>query len=159
MIPKFKAWHKAEKVMCDVSTISFDSGAFLVGVKKGEDEIGDKYFIPAPTDGRFCEFEEFELLQYTGLKDKNGKEIYEGDVIFSGYQGMYYGSTKFIIEFYDGCFGGIMVEYANLPIELPENSKYKHTRYSYFYPLSDLDEGFDPREIIGNRFENPELLK
>ena len=134
MIPKFKAWHKAEKVMCDVSVINFDSGAFLIGVKKGEDEIGDKYFIPAPTDGRFCEFEEFELLQYTGLKDKNGKEIYEGDILRDddvisqpGDEGFYIINEDFIINCY----------YLHCWISKEKN----------------------PFGIIGNIHENPELLK
>lgn len=137
MIPKFKAWHKAEKVMCDVSTINFDSGAFLVGVKKGEDEIGDKYFVPAPTDGRFCEFEEFELLQYTGLKDKNGKYIYKSDILKA------YGKEikRFVVSFSNGSY-------------------VLYHQFGIWGPLSRLFEMKDmPVEIIGNRFENPELLK
>ena len=131
MIPKFKAWHKAEKVMCDVSTINFDSGAFLVGVKKGEDEIGDKYFVPAPTDGRFCEFEEFELLQYTGLKDKNGKEIYEGDVVIDHEISPSLENTRIIHNLIMDCY----------------------------YLCAWMDDDINPFEIIGNIHSNPELLK
>lgn len=120
---KFKAWHKAEKVMCDVSIINFDQGAFLVGVKKGEDKIGDKYFIEAPTDGRFCNFDEFELLQYTGIKDKNGEYIYEGDILSS--------------------------KYSTYPFAVTHENGY----FEY-----NTERQKDYVEIIGNIYENPELL-
>jgi uncharacterized phage protein (TIGR01671 family) len=43
-------------------------------------------------------FNEVELMQYTGLKDKNGKEIYEGDIWENKHAG------QFLIEFKDGSF-------------------------------------------------------
>ena len=133
---KFKAWHKAEKVMCDVSIINFDKGAFLLGVKKGEDEIGDKYFVEAPSGGRFCNFDEFDLMQYTGLKDKNGKEIYEGDILKG------YGSAikRFVVSFSNGSF------------ELYHNFG-KWGLLSRMFEIEEL-----PVEIIGNIYENKELL-
>lgn len=74
-----------------------------------------------------------ELMQYTGLKDKNNKEIYEGDVIkyttwFKGYESTY--SINYNIVFYDN---------------------------GHFSPLynSDIIE----IEVIGNIYENPEWLE
>lgn len=88
--------------------------------------------------------ENIELMQYTGLKDKNGKEIYEGDIFPCLYA-------------FDGCTDHVMhVEWNN------ERSGF-FPRWDYakcnqkgvtktMYDLINL-------EIIGNIYENPELLK
>ena len=139
---KFKAWHKAEKVMCDVSLINFDQGAFLIGVKKGEDEIGDKYFVPAPTDGRFCSFDEFELLEYTGMKDKNGKKSYHNNLVkCNGKASGQSGAPRDMIGVIDWHLHGweIAVWYEN----------------EWWWPGS---MNYSTFEIIGNIYENPELL-
>ena len=80
----------------------------------------------------------FELMQYTGLKDKNDVEIYEGDIV----KAHTYKRTNFKIEFIEGGFCATQngIEY---PIDI-----------NHFYPSIGCTI-----EVIGNIYENPELLE
>lgn len=82
-----------------------------------------------------------ELMQFTGLLDKNGKEIYEGDIV------------KAMAEerhFEQSCIGKIV--YSN-------DVAYQVVRGGDYSGLSLAWGGWKSFEIIGNIYENKELLK
>lgn len=93
MIPKFRAWDKEFKEMVQVNALVLDEQVIKTTYKNGNVVKED--------------MKNYELMQSTGLFDKNGKEIYEGDVVqfedCSKVSNFFYISTG-IIEWYQCSF-------------------------------------------------------
>lgn len=121
MIPKFRAWDKLNNEMSVVEQINFNRGEF--------ESIG--YGISS-----LREAGKIELMQSTGLKDKNGKEIFEGDILKS---------NKYITSvFYER--GAYCVKFSRTP-----NTTVTMNVISFIEKYKT--------KIIGNIYENPELLE
>lgn len=121
MIPRYRAWLKEDKEMIDVEEIHFYNGEF--------DFIGDAITWMCKSDG--C-----VLMQSTGLRDKGGKEIFEGDVVKMA-KNVYSEPTYYEVVRYRG--GAYRLESKRYGCEL----WLRHTDC----------------EIAGNIWENPELLE
>jgi hypothetical protein len=129
---KFRAWNVKEKYMDDALFLHCDGDIY--------DSATKSYDTPN------IEIEEvvksdFILMQYTGLKDKNGKEIYEGDMPSGTWAGGY-------LLWCDKC----------------KCITYQSNLIDCFQCLGEVTwaeivEDIDNIEIIGNIYENPELLK
>ena len=123
MIPKYRVWNETAG-LANVINIDFREKE----LKVSHWEYGDSIYFP---------LDEVELMQSTGLKDKNGVEVFEGDIVKCTR-----GCPHEIIwlEEYGGTFiGGMPAWY-----------------------LSGLKEGYawtGEEEVIGNIYENPELLE
>lgn len=128
MIPKFRAWDKTNNEMLEVGAIDWylNEATFY---------LDHKPFFSMKLD---C----LELMQSTGLLDKNGKEIFEGDILKIQTSDFY---SKKINDEYNGivCFsrGGFFV--------LTDG-------YHTDFCLWDKSTGI--MKVIGNVYENPELL-
>tara|TARA_R100001530_G_scaffold87389_1_gene60863 strand:- start:356 stop:727 length:372 start_codon:yes stop_codon:yes gene_type:complete len=86
-------------------------------------------------------FEDIELMQYTGLKDENGKEIYEGDVV-SGFQVAGMADENYVVEF---MYASFVFKRGDTGLRLGPGPE--------MFTLHNHEI-----EVIGNIHENPELL-
>lgn len=124
---EFRAWDKPYKQMCNVSMLQFDyDGTICAAV------IIEKPF----NDQRLAKIDDLIIEQFTGLKDKNGKEIYEGDIVKVEGDGEIY-RVKWIRS-------GFGLE-----------PRYNSPRY----PVLGNVELRKKIEVVSNIHENPELLE
>ena len=120
---EFRAWDKINYRFLSMPLVGIDF----------ENDCINSYEVVQISDTEYKQVQNvccsYELMQYTGLKDKNGVKIFEGDVVTT-----YFGNQK--VHFADGCY------------------------YAGDASLLDcLQIGGDEFNIIGNIYENPELLE
>jgi uncharacterized phage protein (TIGR01671 family) len=129
---KFRAWHKE----------LHDMGFW--DVSKGGDNIFWYTITEYP--------EMYNLMQFTGLTDKNGKEIYEGDVVkilYSDWMSKLDSDTRTLDEYLNDIAAKGVIEYKDCEFGVKICS-------DLLDPIHCGKHGFI--EIIGNIYENPELL-
>lgn len=123
---KFRAWDQQDNVM----TICRNLNDWIEAYAQAEyDARSNMSYI----------FKRFIWMQFTGLKDKNGKEIYEGDIMKHPIEKRWF---PWVIEFHGASFCLV-----NIGID-----GYKHE------PMYLTEDRISEREVIGNIYENPELL-
>ena len=115
---KFRAYDKKEKRYANFNL----SGSRITYIDKNTGEC----YLNQNSE----RYKDFVIVQYTGLKDKNGKEIYAGDILWNEY---------------DECYGEVVFDDGEWKFE-------DITVMQSLYPLLDCVE------VVGNIFENPELL-
>jgi uncharacterized phage protein (TIGR01671 family) len=131
---KFRTWHFGHKRMFtgnELVSIDFKSNHVLLYDQYGWTTIGT-----------------LELMQFTGLHDKNGKEIYERDIL----------SDRWMVEVYRNDEGTFMVKFGTNP-KINRPISLKQYLLKREKAGTSVCEGYRDCIVIGNSYKNPELIK
>lgn len=130
MIPRYRAWDKIHKTMYEVDDI--------MSIDFGKSEISVKTLFFERTN--YYKFDDIVLMQSTGMRDKNDREIFEGDIL------------------------SIETDEENVKVEVSWDSKhalfvFESKKYNDKEALGELfEDNSYPFKIIGNVWEDGELL-
>lgn len=132
---KFRAWDEESQKIYYVVTLDTESvygkcEVPIIRVKTGK--MLDEY------QPEYKTVYDYTLMQYTGLKDKNGTEIYEGDIVENTTQTVYLGDKYEVV--WNKNYAGYQLMSNGFTSNIP------------------LTQDFMSYEVIGNIFENPELM-
>ena len=151
---KFRAYHKERKEIFEIASIDFEE-------KKAALSNGIIKLLNV-------DFKQFELLQYTGVKDKNNKEIYEGDILLSSNEnGIFLQLIGFGND--DREYSGILNGFKIIDGRILEDDDYEINECKEFtqelikahnipilQPENTIIDGW---WVIGNIYENKNLLE
>ncbi|EMW5443941.1 YopX family protein [Enterococcus faecium] len=136
MIPRFRAWDKKTETIQEIESISFKEKKLVID-QKSVTWFNSDYIRNS---------DEVELMQSTGLKDKNGVEIFEGDVVsVSVRNGFDYLDNKVCIVENSIDYSGLVCSTVDEDLEYQIFNTELFEEYTY--------------EVIGNIWENSELLE
>ncbi len=126
---KFRAWIKNENKIVEVKSINCYTKKIMYSYSVNSQFYGN----------RSASFENSELMQFTGLKDKNGKDIFDGDIFKCGktlYQ-VFYAISGFKVKYIKG----------------------HNENYLYDFTLDCFETNNNLIEVIGNIYENNDLFE
>lgn len=156
---KFRAWLKEEEKMVNVETIDFSEKSIQYLEKN---EIIDAYLL------RTTFLEDIELMQYTDCTDSKGKMIFEGDILLSSNEN---GTFLQLISFgesekeYDSVLKGFKIingctlENDDYEINQCKPLTQQLIKKNEIPVIEKENIIMDGQWVIGNKYQNPELLK
>ena len=124
---KFRVWDNERNAMLNSKSVDIDFFEGKIEITSDTIRYDEVY-----TD----EIKDFELMQYIGLEDKNGREIYEGDII------------TITLDTGNVITGSVGMN----------NGQWSIKYYDRYYSLVSIWYEMQP-EVIGNIYENPKLLE
>ncbi|EMW6167207.1 TPA: YopX family protein [Enterococcus faecalis] len=130
MIPKFRAYVKEVNKTYEITEIDF-------GDEQLKTELGD-----------WWSFDEVEIMQSTGVKDKNGVEMFEGDVVK-----VTDGESE------EDSYISIVKNYSNEGYPAFDIEYHPTYHYDSNVLSAIMCNVFETIEVIGNVWDNPELLE
>lgn len=134
MVPKFRAWDKEENLWIKVASLVFDEEGELWYLSPVMDDFNPVYYENELG-------QTWEIMQSTGLKDKNGVEIFEGDVLLHTSSSVNYSDTYW---------------HSYVQVYRMDSGAYR-IKGKHIYD-TELMSARNRLEVVGNIYQNQDLL-